>query len=141
MIELPALREALAVRLRTVEPLTGQRRPQVESKLKAMVTPPTLMVAYPEKVDYHHQSGYGADFTMVILGIGAAGAYDEAAQNQVDAWLNTHGAASVRNALESDTTLDGLVEDVTVLDSDGYNVFTVDGTPYLGAQWRVQILG
>ena len=139
-MNLPALRLALAARLETVTPPANQQRAQVFSKLKSQITPPTLMVAYPEDVGYHHQSGGGSRWVMVIFGIGAAGAYDESAQEQIDYWLSTTGSMSVAVALEGDPSLGGISEDVTVLGSDGYAVYQVEGQAYLGCAWNVEIL-
>lgn len=137
----PALRSALAARLELVEPPAGQQRAQVFSRLKAQVTPPTLLVGYPEEINFHHQSQGGASVVMVVFGIGAAGAYDEAAQDMVDSWLSTSGTSSVSVALEGDPSLGGISEDVTVTRSDGYQVFSIANQAYLGCEWRVEVLG
>ena len=137
----PELRLALAARLSTVEPPPRQQKPQVFSKLKSQITPPTLMVGYPERVDFHHQSQGGAQYDVVIFGIGAAGVYDEVAQEMVDHWLSTEGPTSVSAALEADPSLGGIAEDVTVVPSEGYAVYTIANVAYLGVEWKVEILG
>jgi hypothetical protein len=140
-LNLPELRDALAARLATVEPATGQRRAQVERSIKSMITPPSLIVGYPESVERHHASMGESRWVMVIFGIGAAGAYDEAAQKQVDAWISDEGPSSVGAVLEAEVTLGGIAEDVTVFENTGYSVFTINGTAYLGTEWKVEILG
>lgn len=139
-MNLPAVRLALAARLELVTPPANQQPAQVFSKLKSQITPPTLMVAYPEKVEFHHSSMGGSRWVMVVFGIGAAGAYDESAQEQIDYWLSDTGSMSVSVALEGDPSLGGISEDVTVIDSDGYQVYVVEGQPYLGCAWNVEIL-
>lgn len=140
-LALPALRLALAARLETVEPPSGQQRAQIFPRLKSQITPPTLMVAYPEEINYHHASMGESRWVMIIFGIGAAGIYDEAAQEMIDAWLADEGTSSVTVALEGDPSLGGIAEDVTVISSTGYQAYSAGGQEYLGTEWRVEILG
>jgi len=140
-LNLPDLRDALAARLAVVEPAAGQRRPQIERSMKSMITPPSLVVGFPESVERHHASMGESRWVMIIFGIGAAGAYDEAAQKQVDAWISDTGPSSVGEILEADTTLGGIAEDVTVFENTGYQVFTINNVAYLGTEWKVEILG
>ena len=141
MVELKALREALAARLETIPAHGGFRRPQVFPRMKSMITPPTIVVAYPEEVEYHHASQTESRWMMVVFGVAPGDLYDETAQNMLDAWLADSGAHSVSAALEAVPQLGGLVEDVTVHRSEGYQVFVVGGQQYLGTEWKVEVLG
>lgn len=66
-------------------------------------------------------------------------ANDKGAQIVLDKMLSDD---SVIQAILSDPSLGGVVDDITVVSDTGYQVFARDGQPpLLGAEWRVRVYG
>jgi hypothetical protein len=79
-------------------------------------------------------------WTMIVrVFVGVAS--DIGAQKRLDAMIASSGASSVKQALESDPTLGGTVDDLRVTRCTGYRVFTREGgTGVLGAEWEVEVI-
>lgn len=66
---------------------------------------------------------------------------DEGAQKRLDALMESDGATSVRAALESDSTLGGVAQDVTVSALRGPRIYQRAGGPaLLGCEWVVDVI-
>lgn len=109
MADVAAIREALRSRLSTLLGNSGQ----ASAYWLANPTLPTLQVVGLGPVDYDTAFGRGGDaLTAVIQGLAASGV-DRAGQEQIDDWLDTTGATSVKAAIETErpsaVTLGGLV--------------------------------
>ena len=67
---------------------------------------------------------------------------DDAAQDNLDAYLNTSGTGSIWVALESDTTLGAAASDCKVRSQvcRNYGAFTFNDITYLGAEFLVGVL-
>lgn len=100
-------------------------------------TPPSLLVVGFDQIQ---RTAFGA-YVVPMLVQGIAGApTDKSAQQRLDRWLSPVGDENVWAALESDSTLGGIVDDVTVTGCDGTQPFVLDnGTEVLGSTWHVQI--
>ena len=119
---------------------------QVSAYMLGDPTPPCIWI-YPDAVDYHEamQSGLNKQTFVVHAFVGAAA--DEGAQLVLDQLLAEKGAYSVRAAVESDVTLGGIVDDVTVISCTGYQVYesphlgrSFTAAQMLGAQWMVEVV-
>lgn len=79
-------------------------------------------------------------FTVEVF-TGAPG--DIAQQVNLDAYLAASGERSIKQAIETDRTLGGLVDDLHVTSAIGYRAVVLPGRndPLLSATWRVHIYG
>jgi hypothetical protein len=102
-------------------------------------SPPTLMVVGPDVVDFDLAMHRGLDhWTIVVQGF-AGSPVDKGRQLRLDKWLE--GPASVKDAIESDVTLGGIVPGVRVVRIEAYRDYVIDqGKRVLfGAAWFVDV--
>lgn len=109
-----------------------------------MLSNPTLPFAGVKRgdVDYD-RSMIGADqlhgVTMTVTVL-VADLNDIGAAKILDQYLAPDGALSVKQAVEADTSLGGLVEDLRVTGANGEQTFVREGGgPMLGSEWTVDI--
>lgn len=90
---------------------------------------------------YHDAMADEAHMTFTVRAL-AGSPVEEAAQMHLDELLDTHGDSSVRQILEADKTLGGLVDDVTVVRADSYSAFRdpATQTEVLAAEWQVDVI-
>lgn len=129
-----AVRQALADNLSTISGI------QVSAYVLSNPTPPAIQVV-PGPAEYHQTMGASSaswwDFTIQAY---VAVATDIGSQARLDRLLADDGAESVRAALESDTTLGGLCDDLIVVSRTGYTLFAPEGRgSVLGAEWTVRV--
>lgn len=113
---------------------------QISPWMLSNPTPPAGHV-FPSNVDPHKTFGPGGleewTFTLQMF-VGEAGG-DVGAQIKLDEYLR--GSSSVREVLEADPTLGGVVEDLTVTNISGYRNFVTQGRAnVLGAEWTITVL-
>lgn len=104
-------------------------------------SPPVLMVVGPDTIEYDLALHRGLDhWTIVIQGFTGIPS-DQGRQERLDRWLAPFGATSVKAAVESDTTLGGIVAGVRVTDVEAYRDYAFqNGTRILfGATWHVDV--
>lgn len=133
-VEIADIRNGLATNLKTVSVSR-----QVSAYPLTAPTPPSLIVMGFDKLE---RSAFGkGSFSVPFLVQGLAGlATNESAHIVLDKWLSPLGAVNVWTAIESDKSLGGKVDDVAVIECDGYQLVTVaPGVEYLGSTWHIQI--
>ena len=139
MPDLVAIREGIADALNAIPEL------QASPYMLSNPTPPSAHV-FPDEVDYDQTMGRGHDDWFMTVQAFVGMITDIGAQKRLDLMLNPAGAYSVKAAIEADSTLGGVVDDVQVQSCTGYRVYarsvTISGSgdPVLGAEWRVWIL-
>lgn len=118
------------------------RDAQCNGYLLASPTAPGFEVE-PSEVQYDLAMGRGVDeWTLIVRGF-VGDASDIGAQKQLDAWLASSGAVSVKAAIESDRTLGGAASTLRVTQAAGYRKYGAPGSniTYLGAEWTVVVDG
>lgn len=130
-----AIRRALAAALRARFPET-----QVEPYMLSDPTPETAHV-YPATIEYDHAFQRGLDVETYFVEVFVAEVSDIGAQDVLDDYLEPDGPKSVKEALEVDRTLGGLVDSLQVTATSGYRRYlrTDGSSPVLGAQWTVKV--
>ncbi len=98
------------------------------------VNTPAAVIEFDD-VDYHDTMDYGTVWTFKVTVLVSANDV-VAAQTALDAYLSPD---SIRAALEDDPTLDGEVEDTTVLKADGYQQYDAAGETFLGVRFAVEV--
>jgi hypothetical protein len=136
-----AIREALAVRVRTVTTLQYRTHTNVPPKV---VTPAAFIA--PDNWDYHQTMGSSglnhAKFSVTVLAAPFDLSTNERAQLALDAFLDDSGATtSVKAAIEGDLTLNGTVNTLIVTGVRDYGVIEWNGLNYIGAVLDVEVWG
>jgi len=131
---LEALRAAIADNLSTIPDV------QVSPYVLGAPTPPAIQIQ-PGMAEYHQTFGApSAEWWEFRVHAFVANTNDIASQRLLDRMLESEGSVSVKAALESDTTLNGLVDDLIVVSRTGYQTFVPEGRgPVLGAEWVVRV--
>lgn len=133
MADLAELRAGLAANLSSISGL------QESAYLLANPTPPAAEIQ-PDETEYDKSMGRGTDLWRFIVRVFVANTSDIAAQKKLDLMLASHGSSSVKQALESDPTLDGAADDLRVVRCSGYRIYSREGWPaVLGAEWQVEV--
>lgn len=103
------------------------------------VMPPLIEVVGLLDTNYDLAAASGVDELMIAVD-GFPGPISRGAQIVMDTWL-ARGATSVKNAIETDRTLGGIVHDCFVMSASGQKPQkNTDGTVLLNCEWRVRVL-
>lgn len=133
-VEIADIRAGLATNLNTLSDSA-----QVSAYPKSSPTPPALLVV---GFDAIVRTGFGrSSFEIPFIIRGLAGMpTQESAYIRLDKWLSPTGAVNVWAALESDKSLGGKVQDVSVMRCEGAQTIQVSsGVEMLGSTWHVVI--
>ena len=100
-------------------------------------TPPFAVVA-PNRVTYHRAfAGHSTfEFTVSVV-VGRAS--ERAAQLTLDEFIDPYGDRSIRQAIETDKTLDGACKTLVVAEMTDYTPLVIGEVVYLSAQFTVQV--
>jgi hypothetical protein len=131
--DLAAIRAGIAANISAISDL------QVSAYMLANPTPPNVQVI-PGDTDYDLAMHRGLDeLTMrVVVSVGLVA--DIGAQKNLDEYLAGSGPRSIKQAVESDPTLGGVVADVTVTAATGPKVLATEQGGVLFSEWTVQVL-
>jgi hypothetical protein len=131
MATVSEIRDALALAMESVHGLrTSAHVPDAPR--------PPIAVVMPDRIEYDLNAHRGADrffFTVTVL---ASRADDRAAQQNLDRYLV--GESSVKDAIERDRTLGGVVNTCRVTSMQNYAAVPVGETTYLSAQFIVEVV-
>lgn len=137
MASLSAIREALAVRLRTIPILV------VHAQVPDSIVPPAAIVSPGFEGDpairFDSTMARGSDdflFTVTLL---VQYADDLAAQQELDAYLAGSGERSIKAVIEDDPSLGGLVHFAHVREARNYGRQAWGETDYLGVDFGVEV--
>jgi hypothetical protein len=126
------IRTALATNLATIPGL------RTAAEVPDLPNPPIAIVAL-NSVSYDRAFAQGmTSYTFVITAIVGRAAEREA-QRKLDAYISP-GANSVKNAIESDSTLGGYAYDCRVVSMDSVGSLTISDTTYLAADFTVTVI-
>ena len=102
---------------------------------------PCLQIDRVSLIDYDQAYQRGLDYWTLIVRGYVGTQFDIAAQVLLDEWISSTGATSVKAAVESDRTLGGKVQDLTVRTCSGYGYYDLPNHGRtLGAEWTILIL-
>lgn len=126
------IRTRLAANLATIPGL------RTAAEVPDLPNPPVAIVAL-NSVSYDRAFAQGmTSYTFVITAIVGRAAEREA-QRKLDAYISP-GANSVKNAVESDSTLGGYAYDCRVVSMDSVGSLTISDTTYLAADFTVTVI-
>lgn len=131
--EITLIRRALADSLLVIPGL------QVSPVVLANPTPPCAQVTRGP-LQYHQAMYDGVSRPNFTVTCYVALVSDIGAQQLLDRYLAPTGDLSVKQALEVDTTLGGLVQDLIVTGATGEQPYAREqGGPVLGSDWAVEV--
>ncbi len=129
------IRSGIEARLATIAGVqTSDNRP-------ATPEPPCLFPGGIQNVNYHSAMGNGlVEWTFTVWALVSSSLPTEESQADLDLYIDSTGASSVRAAIEADGTLGGVVDDCVVDSSNGEAIYVTDQGSFYGAEFTVRVL-
>ncbi len=91
-------------------------------------------------VDYDQAMADGLHRPTMLVRVYVGNVTDQGSQTLLDSYLDPTGSQSVKEAIESDRTLGGTVQDLHVTGASGAQQFALEGQPImLGSEWTVEV--
>ena len=135
--DLEVIRPAIGVNLATLIAAEGL---QWTPYMLAEPTPPTVQVLGAGDIIYDIASQRGGDQNEVLVQAFVSLVSDIAGQMKLDRLLTSTGSTSMKEAIESDPTLGGVIDDLRATRCSGHQIFRrLDNTQVIGATWYVQV--
>lgn len=136
MADLSDIRAALAACFSSLEDDV-----QVSAYMLEAPTPPAVFV-FPAEIDYDLSMHRGLDKWLFTIQAVVNESIDRGGQVNLDEFLAPSGPRSIKQLVEADTTLGGVVQAARVVSCTGYRKYVSDGPPravHLGAEWSVEV--
>lgn len=134
MASLSSIRSGLSTRLATISGMS------VFSFVPDSIEPPTAVVGVMSSVDYDSTMSRGSDSYEIPLYLYVSRVDAELSQDSLDEFLAGSGSSSIKQAIEGDSTLGGVVSSARVVEASNYGVYTINSIDYLGVEFSVEII-
>jgi hypothetical protein len=135
MALLTSIRDGLKTNLETISGLTAYEF------VPDFIDPPIALVAPINSLNYDSTMARGADTYEIPVIVYISRIDAQTAQDEVDGYLASSGATSVKAAIESDPTLGGAAMSVRVVSATDYGEYEVtQGTSFLGVTFNVEVI-
>jgi hypothetical protein len=135
MALLTSIRDGLKTNLETISGLTAYEY------VPDWIEPPIALVAPLNTLNYDSTMARGADTYEIPVIVYISRVDAQTSQDDVDAYLASTGATSVKAAIESDPTLGGAAMSVRVISASDYGEYEVtQGTSFLGVTFNVEVI-
>ena len=135
MALLTSIRDGLKTNLETISGLTAYEY------VPDWIEPPIALVAPINSLNYDSTMARGADTYEIPVIVYISRIDAQTAQDEVDGYLASTGATSVKAAIESDPTLGGAAMSVRVISATDYGEYEVtQGTSFLGVTFNVEVI-
>jgi len=131
MAALADIRAGIATNLATISGL------RVSDEILDNPQPPVAMIAL-NNIEYHQDMRLGTKYNFTIQVI-VGRAAERHAQRALDLYVNPVGNSSVKVAVESNRTLDGVVDDLVVESMPNVGSIQLNDTTYLAADFLVAV--
>jgi len=112
----------------------------VYSFVPDFIEPPTAVVGVMSSVDYDSTMSRGSDSYEIPLYLYVSRVDAELSQDSLDEFLAGSGSSSIKQAIEGDSTLGGVVSSARVVEASNYGVYTINSIDYLGVEFSVEII-
>lgn len=129
------VREGLRARLATIAGL------RTFAEIPESIPVPCAIVGIPSEIQFDATLARTNDQATFPVRIMVARANDRSAQKNLDVYLQSTGASSVKTVIEAESTLGGAANTVKVDRVSGIGVYTIAGVDYLGAEFSVRVWG
>lgn len=114
---------------------------QVSEYMLSDPTLPCIWIMGPSEINFDTAMRRGGDEIMVLVQAMIAMVDDIGAQQILDELCDGSGRMSLKEAIQTDTTLGGICDDLRVVRSSGFLVYERAEGNILGAEWTVQVEG
>ena len=131
-VTITQIRDALATRLATI---TGLR---VSAEIPDNPNPPVAVVQI-NNVSYDTAFKGGLTTYSYIVSVIVGRVTERQAQDRLDAFSSTSGTQSVKEAIEGDKSLGGIVADTRVVEMTGVSAVLLGEATYLAANFAVTV--
>lgn len=112
---------------------------QMSNHVRSNLTPPSGDIRRGP-IEYDLALQGGTHMLIMLVRCYLANPTDTQAVNKIEAYLAVDGENSIKAAIESDPTLDGLVADLHVKGASGETPYVNEGQgPVLGCEWTVEV--
>lgn len=140
MATLATIREGIRANLAANLDLGSYSDVQISAYALSNPTGPYVQVFGPEEISFHRAMANGhADWTLRVQ-VGVPLTLDRGAQELLDRMLESSGSASIRAAIEADTTLGGACQQAIVTGVSGYGQYVTGAGDYLGCEFSVAVI-
>ena len=130
-VTLAEIRAGLGTNLSTISGL------RVAEEIPDNPQPPIAIIAL-NNIEYHQDFGNGAKYNFTIQVI-VGRAAERHAQRALDLYVNPYGSSSVKAGVESNRTLNGIVDDVVVESMPNVGSLQINDQTYLAADFLVAV--
>ena len=131
-VTITQIRDALAARLATI---TGLR---VSAEIPDNPNPPVAVVQI-NNVSFDTAFQGGLTTYSFIVSVIVSRVAERRAQDRLDAYASTSGTSSVKEAIEGNRTLGGIVADTRVVEMTGVSAVLLGEATYLAANFAVTV--
>lgn len=132
MTTISELREGIASNLATIVGL------RTYATIPDNVNPPAAIVGV-NSVEFHKAFANGLSTYSFTITVVVGRASEREAQNKLDQYCTSSGAKSIKAAIESDKTLNGVAFDSIVTGVRNYGSVTISETTYLAAEFDLTV--
>ena len=116
--------------------LTAVEGLRISEWIPDQVNPPHATISL-DGIDYHRSFAMGAPEHRFTVSVIVGRASERAAQLRLDSYLSATGDYSIRQALEDDQTLAGVVQSLIVTAASGIQIVTISDVVYLSVDFSV----
>jgi hypothetical protein len=126
------IHDAIARALATVPGL------RVANHLPEQVTPPMAVIQI-QSVTFHRAMQGGSSEWKYVISVIAGRMGDRTAQRTLDNWMSWDGSQSIRAAIESDRTLDGICSTLIIEDMITIRPLSIGDASYLTCEFNLTV--
>lgn len=134
MSTLSQVRRDLGTRLQQIPSLA------VYDRIPGMIDPPAVVVGFPDPAEYNMTYGPTGFLLTIPVRLYVGRADDDAAQDELDAYIAPTGSRSIKQAVEDESiTISSGWHAVTVSSCAEFGSYRVGDVDLLGCEFRVEV--
>jgi hypothetical protein len=134
MATITQVRDAIAARLQTITSLN------VYATVADSVMVPAAIVGTPATIEYDYTFSAANLRLTIPVRILAARVQEDFAQDTLDAYISYSGASSIPAAFATDPMLNNTALTSRITEARNYGVYEVEGIPYLGVEFVLEVI-
>ena len=134
MANLKSIRDGIGTNLENITTLS------VYKFVPDFIEPPTAIVGVMSVIQYDQSMNRGSDKYEIPIFVYVSRVDAQDSQETLDGFLNSSGAKSIKQAIETDKTLSGSAQTVRVSEAREYGVYNANNIDYLGVEFTVEVI-
>ena len=104
------------------------------------IEPPTAVIGVMQSINYDTSMSRGADRYEIPIFLYVSRVDAQDSQETLDGYLASSGSNSIKEKVESDTTLNSQAQSVRVVSAGSYGVYNINNINYLGVEFTVEVI-